>query len=408
MFRTVIIFFLLVLNLKSQISFPITTGSLVFHRYSAWENWDGKLFLYEFSTKNLTELSKQWTEIEHTCNAHFSPDGTKIVFMAVPKNKRSSNSWNIYLYDFTNPEVVINLTPNSVLDQDPKFFKDGINICYKSDGDLRILNTQTLTSKKVTNDGWSVEESMPYPTTDGKKIIYSSGEGDDTHIYSVNIDGSDKKVIENTNGVHSYYPMVKDDSTYIFTRGFSASNNADELYLADYNGTSYSLGFNSETADDSDSFPVDSQYVFFSSNRLGTKGGWDLFLGNSKTGSSWTLSIFGVNSNLHELGVCYSPFSVVTSIEQSKIKKPDIILDQNYPNPFNSSSRVNFYIPQSGNVKIDIINSVGELVKGYEFGYLSSGEHTFILESSFLTSGIYYYQFHINNTTITKKCVIVK
>jgi hypothetical protein len=395
---------------KAQFSFPVNSGRIVFHRYSDWTNWDGKLFLYDFSTKTLTELSKNWTSIEHTVNAHFSPDGNKIVFMAVPKNSRTSNSWNVYLCDLRTPSIIINLTPNNVLDQDPKFFKDGIHICYKSNGDLKIMNIETREVTQVTHDGWSVEESMPYPTNDGKKIIYSAGVGNNTFIYSVNIDGTDNKIIESTANVHSYYPIVRDDSTYVFTRANSANNSADDLYLANlFTGVSSSLPFNNNSADDSDPYPIDSEYVFYSSNRSGTHGGWDLFLGNIKTGSSWSLSVFpGINSNLHELGVCYSPFNSPTSVEETMLIPDKFFVEQNYPNPFNPKTRINFSLPVSSSVSIKLFNSIGELVKEERLGYLERGNHFYDLDGSKLSSGIFFYQLNANEKSITKKCVLLK
>ncbi len=395
---------------QAQFSFPVNSGRIVFHRYSDWANWDGKLFLYDFSTKTLTELSKNWTSIEHTCNAHFSPDGMKIVFMAVPKNSRTSNSWNVYLCDLRTPTEIINLTPNNVLDQDPKFFKDGIHICYKSNGDLKIMNIETREVTQVTHDGWSVEESMPYPTNDGKKIIYSTGAGDDTFIYSVNIDGTENKIIEGTANVHSYYPIVRDDSTYVFTRANSANNAADDIYLADlFTGISSSSPFNSNAADDSDPYPIDSELVFYSSNRSGTQGGWDLFLGNIKTGSSWSLSVFfGINSNLHELGVCYSPFNSPTSVEETMLNPDKFFVEQNYPNPFNPKTRINFSIPGNSSIVFNIFNINGELLKKIDYGYLDAGNHFAEINGSTFPSGILLYQIIANGKSITKKCLLIK
>jgi len=182
------VFFCFRAALFAQLNFPVKLGKIVFHTYSDWGNWDGKLFTFDFGDRSFIEISKNWTTVDHPVNAHFSPDGSKIVFMAVPKGSHTSSSWNVYLYTLGSAGEPVNLTPNNVLDQDPKFFRDGIHICYKSNGDLKIMNIETKEISQVTHDGWTVEESMPYPTTDGKKIIYSTGNGNNTFIYSVNID----------------------------------------------------------------------------------------------------------------------------------------------------------------------------------------------------------------------------
>jgi len=401
--------FIFSVTLFAQPNFPIKSGRIVFHTYTDWMNWDGKLFLFDFKDRSFTELSKNWTSVDHPTNAHFSPDGSKIVFMAVPKGMHTSNSWNIYLYPLNSAAEPINLTPNNYLDQDPKFFRDGIHICYKSNGDLKVMNIETKVITQVTHDGWTVEESMPYPTADGKKIIYSTGSGNNTFIYCVNLDGTENKIIEGTQNVHSYYPIVRDDSTYIFTRGASASNSADDLFLANiYTGKSSSLDFNNSVADDSDPYPVDSEYVFFSSNRAGGKGGWDLFLGNSKTGSSWTLSLFGINTSLHELGVCYTPFSSPTKVENESEIPSSFKVFQNFPNPFNPSTTVLITLEKKSEVRLTLFNSIGMLVKKIDEGVLEKGTHSFSINAENLPSGIYFYRVSNGSASLTNKCILLK
>jgi len=404
-----VLFFFFSITLSAQVNFPIKSGRIVFHTYSDWTNWDGKLFMFDFVDRKLIEISKNWTTVDHPVNAHFSPDGSKIVFMAVPKGMHSSSSWNIYLFPINSTDEPVNLTPNSYLDQDPKFFKDGVHICYKSNGDLKIMNIETKVIVQVTHDGWSVEESMPYPTTDGKKIIYSTGTGNNTFIYSVNLDGTENKIIDGTPNVHSYYPIVRDDSTYIFTRGASASNAADDLFMANLNsGKSVSLPFNISAADDSDPYPVDSEYVFFSSNRTGVKGGWDLFLGNSNTGASWTLALFGLNTPLHELGVCYTPFGSPVKVGTEEKVPSSFKVYQNYPNPFNPTTAIAFTLEKKSYATVKLYDTIGRLVQTIHGGILDAGYHQFNLDAAELQSGVFFYQVETETQSVTKKCVLLK
>ena len=401
--------FIFSVTLSAQLNFPIKSGRIVFHTYSDWTNWDGKLFMFDFANRKLIEISKNWTSVDHPVNAHFSPDGSKIVFMAVPKGMHTSSSWNVYLFPINSTDEPVNLTPNTYLDQDPKFFRDGVHICYKSNGDLKVMNIETKEIVQVTHDGWGVEESMPYPTTDGKKIIYSTGAGNNTFIYSVNLDGTENKIIDGTLNVHSYYPIVRDDSIYIFTRGTSASNAADDLFLANLNtGKSVSLPFNISTADDSDPYPVDSEYVFFSSNRTGVKGGWDLFLGNSKTGASWTLSLFGLNSTLHELGVCYTPFGSPVKIGMEEEIPSSFRVSQNYPNPFNPTTSVAITLDKKSDVTLNLYDAIGRLVKTVYAGNLDAGTHTLNINAADLPAGVFFYQVSTETQSLTMKCILLK
>ncbi|MFX8597225.1 hypothetical protein ABTM29_19145, partial [Acinetobacter baumannii] len=76
-----IIFFNCLFQLHAAIA-PTFYGKLVFHRYSDYEAWDSKLYLYNFTTQQTTLLGANW-KIDHMMNGHFSPDGKWLTFMGV-------------------------------------------------------------------------------------------------------------------------------------------------------------------------------------------------------------------------------------------------------------------------------------------------------------------------------------
>lgn len=108
---------------------PITSGQMVYHSYSNYEAWDSQLYLLNLETGISSMISGSWN-IDHAMNAHFSNDGTKIVFMGVPRGKHNYWAWEIYLWDFSSDEP-INLTQNGERDEDPKFSHDGNSIVFK-------------------------------------------------------------------------------------------------------------------------------------------------------------------------------------------------------------------------------------------------------------------------------------
>ena len=64
-----------------------------------------------------------------------------------------------------------------------------------------------------------VEESMPYYTADGQRVIYASGGGSGGDINLINIDGTDFSPLENSLGIQEYYPIVRDSATYFLQNG---------------------------------------------------------------------------------------------------------------------------------------------------------------------------------------------
>jgi hypothetical protein len=87
-------------------------------------------------------------------------------------------------------------------------------------------------------------------------------------------------------------------------------------------------------------------------------------------------------------------------------------LMQNYPNPFNPSTTIEFSIPQTSNVKIEVYNIIGELVVSLVNQTLDAGYHRFNFDASSLSSGTYVYQLKASgqNGTFadTKKMLLTK
>ena len=83
-------------------------------------------------------------------------------------------------------------------------------------------------------------------------------------------------------------------------------------------------------------------------------------------------------------------------------------LSQNYPNPFNPTTNIKFALPQAGNVKLTIYNTIGQEVAQLVNGYKEAGSYTLNWDGSNLSSGIYIYRLEAANIVITKKMTLLK
>ena len=250
-----------------------------------------------------TELSANWN-IEQVMNAHISPDGLKIVFMGY--NSGLTEDWDVYIWNIGSTSHPTNLTNcNNIRDEDPKFSPDGNSIIFKQEGDIKVMNLSGNIINTLTNDEYTIEESMPYFTKDGQKVIYARDDREKSDIYMMNINGTGITSLYSEVGVSEYYPIIKDSSSFFYSRWISSSIDNDQIYLGDFSGNTRSLSINDIHSDNSDAYPVNSDYLFFSSNRSGGFGGYDIYLGKISTGEVWNLNNFGVNSSKEELGVCY-------------------------------------------------------------------------------------------------------
>ena len=98
-----------------------------------------------------------------------------------------------------------------------------------------------------------------------------------------------------------------------------------------------------------------------------------------------------------------------TPVELSNPTVPvDYILAQNYPNPFNPTTTIEYSIPQSGNVKLQVYNSIGEEVATLVNNYKEAGTYQVDFNSKNLTSGIYFYKLEAGKFIQTKKMILLK
>ncbi len=93
----------------------------------------------------------------------------------------------------------------------------------------------------------------------------------------------------------------------------------------------------------------------------------------------------------------------------------EFVLYPNYPNPFNSKTTIWYSLPSNGDVNIKIFNVLGQEVNSILLGYKTQGFHTFSIDFSGISSGVYFirteYLYEFNNkiykTALTKKAVLI-
>ncbi|MFZ1683871.1 MAG: 5'-nucleotidase C-terminal domain-containing protein [Candidatus Zixiibacteriota bacterium] len=88
-------------------------------------------------------------------------------------------------------------------------------------------------------------------------------------------------------------------------------------------------------------------------------------------------------------------------------------LGQNYPNPFNPSTRIEFSLPSTQQVRLDIYNILGEQVTTLVDGEMSAGQHSIEWNSTDshgqgVASGIYFYRLTAGDKVATRKMMLVK
>jgi type IX secretion system substrate protein len=104
------------------------------------------------------------------------------------------------------------------------------------------------------------------------------------------------------------------------------------------------------------------------------------------------------------MDVLYEP----TAVEDVIDVPVKFVLDQNYPNPFNPVTTIAFDIHKAGEYSLDIFNTVGQKVKTLFNDHRDMGRYEIELDGSDMSSGIYFYSLTGDNTTVTRKSVLLK
>ncbi|MFQ5607403.1 MAG: T9SS type A sorting domain-containing protein [Candidatus Zixiibacteriota bacterium] len=102
-------------------------------------------------------------------------------------------------------------------------------------------------------------------------------------------------------------------------------------------------------------------------------------------------------------------FDIVTDVgdEVEPVLPVEFELHQNYPNPFNPSTTIRFAMPQAGEYRLLIYNTLGRLVAGFS-GRKPAGIHEIVWEVGNLPSGVYFYKFQSGDFSAGRKMLLLK
>ena len=89
------------------------------------------------------------------------------------------------------------------------------------------------------------------------------------------------------------------------------------------------------------------------------------------------------------------------------------VLHRNYPNPFNPSTTIEYELPSSGWIEIQVYNVRGQLIRNLESRTLPSGSYRVVWngEDDFqqiVTSGVYLFRMEFNGSVQMLKLLFVK
>ncbi len=98
----------------------------------------------------------------------------------------------------------------------------------------------------------------------------------------------------------------------------------------------------------------------------------------------------------------------IVGIADTKPLPEKFFVSQNYPNPFNPTTAIEFALPKTSNVTVEIYSLTGELIGKVLEDKLPAGKHRVIFDASNLTSGVYFYKVTADENTQVKKMTLLR
>ncbi len=123
---------------------------------------------------------------------------------------------------------------------------------------------------------------------------------------------------------------------------------------------------------------------------------------------------YGVHNAKYTFAILTRALGTLTGVEMVTNKVPQsYALDQNYPNPFNPTTMINFSVPKSGNVKVVIYNSVGQVVNTLVNNYFTPGTYKVRWDGRnssglMVSSGAYFCKMTSRDFAWVRKMMLMK
>lgn len=99
----------------------------------------------------------------------------------------------------------------------------------------------------------------------------------------------------------------------------------------------------------------------------------------------------------------------ITGVNNYKnILPTEFSVSQNYPNPFNPSTKISYYIPFAGKVKVSVYDALGNCVSELTNDIMTAGQHEHIWNAAPFASGVYFCKVQFGSLSKLTKMILMK
>jgi Tol biopolymer transport system component len=322
-----------------------------------------------------------------------SPDGQRIAFSST----RNGNE-EIYVMnrDGSNQQ---RLTTSPGLDCHPDWSPDGSQIAFLSERDgnyeIYVMDSDGSNQTRITFNTW--QDQLPDWSPDGTKILFSSNPSGTHGIYIMNANGSGIQPVNDGPLQEIMGRWSPDGTKIVFVKMISFSQQRDVWLMDSDGGNEQQLTVNPAIDEDACWSP-DGTMIVFQSDRNGL---YQLFTMNPD-GSNQTLIPGSQGDYWPSWGI--DPSATATPDNEHFIL--GIYLYQNVPNPFSGRTLIEFGIPETLPIVLELVDQNGIVKAVLANEILPAGNYMTELTAENLPSGVYYYMLKAGKTCLVRKMIL--
>lgn len=93
--------------------------------------------------------------------------------------------------------------------------------------------------------------------------------------------------------------------------------------------------------------------------------------------------------------------------ELSRVTKPTFVLKQNYPNPFSGSTKIDYEVRESGTVKLDIVDILGQEIADLVHEMKGPGKYSHTWNAEGVNMGVYFCRLSMGDTKKVMRLLVL-
>ena len=250
-----------------------------------------EIYVMDFDGSNVRQITHHRSVV---FGPAWSPDGGRIAYSLISKNKKNIKNTNLFEFDFKTSSIKM-LSDRSGINSGAHYHPDGkrlaLTMSFLGNPEIFVLDPATKSATRLTNSsGMDVD---PNWSPDGKFVSFVSSRAGAPMVYRMNADGSNVQRLTFA-GSFNATPAWSPKNNKIGFAGWL--DGRFDIFTMNPDGTTIERLTKGQGNNEDPSFSGDGNFLVFSSNRAGGKNIYVMGLDGG-----------GVKRLTYGLGNCTSP-----------------------------------------------------------------------------------------------------